>query len=136
MAIVKENDLINLICIVKIHVLYLDAQKFRTLLFLCELSQQKHNNISDLAARYTIYGVNAHKEIINKIFGSSTRRQRNSYAKFQQNSSSGFGDAIKVKIKDGCQRPRHIYRGTSQTSFEKSNQWSQMKCDNEKNVYG
>ena len=37
---------------------------FRTLLFLCELSHKQHNNISVLAARYKIFGVNAHKEII------------------------------------------------------------------------
>ena len=32
--------------------------------------------------------------------------ERNSYARFRQNSSSGFGgDAITVKIKDGCRWP-------------------------------
>ena len=45
-------------------ILYLDAQKIRTLLFLCELSHQQRNNTSGLAARYKIFGVNAHKEII------------------------------------------------------------------------
>ena len=45
-------------------ILDLDAQTFGTLLFLCELSHQQHNNISGLAARYNIFGVNAHKEII------------------------------------------------------------------------
>ena len=38
-------------------------KKFRTL-FLCWLSHQQRNNISGLAARYKIFGVNAHKEII------------------------------------------------------------------------
>ena len=37
---------------------------FRTLLFLCELSNQQRNNISGLAARCKLFGVNAHKEII------------------------------------------------------------------------
>ena len=37
---------------------------YRTLLFLCELSNQQRNNISGLAARCKIFGVNAHKEII------------------------------------------------------------------------
>ena len=36
---------------------------FRTLLFLCELSNQQRNNISGLAGRCKIFGVNAHKEI-------------------------------------------------------------------------
>ena len=32
--------------------------------------------------------------------------ERNSYARFRQNSSSVFGgDAITVKIKDGCRQP-------------------------------
>ena len=32
--------------------------------------------------------------------------ERNSYARFRQNSSSGFrGDSITVEIKDGCRRP-------------------------------
>ena len=34
---------------------------FITLLFLCELSHQQHNNISGLAARYKIFSVNAQK---------------------------------------------------------------------------
>ena len=34
--------------------------KNRTLLFLCELSHQQRNNISGLAARYKIFGVNAY----------------------------------------------------------------------------
>ena len=37
---------------------------FITLLFLDDLSHQQRNNISGLAARYKIFGVNAHKEII------------------------------------------------------------------------
>ena len=43
--------------------LYLDAQKIRTLLF-CELSHQQRNNISGISARYKLFGVNGHKEII------------------------------------------------------------------------
>ena len=35
-----------------------------TTLFLCELSHQQRNNISDLAAKYKMFGVNSHKEII------------------------------------------------------------------------
>ena len=77
MAIAKENDLVSSICIVKILNEFLrDAlflrnvfciwmrKTFRTLLFLCELSHQQHNNISGLAARYKIFYVNAHKEIV------------------------------------------------------------------------
>ena len=40
------------------------SKKFRTLLFLCELSRQQRNNIIGIAARYKIFGVKAHKEII------------------------------------------------------------------------
>ena len=36
-------------------------KKFRTLLCLCELSHQQLNNIRGLAAKYKIFGVNAHK---------------------------------------------------------------------------
>ena len=78
MAIDKENDLVSPICIVKMlyheflrYALFLRnvfciwmRKTFRTLLFLCELSHQQHNNISGLAARYKIFSVNAHKEII------------------------------------------------------------------------
>ena len=78
MAIAKENNLVSLICIVKIlhqeflrYALFLQnvfciwmRKKFRTLLFLCELPHRQHNNISGLAARNKIFGVNAHKEII------------------------------------------------------------------------
>ena len=87
MAIAKENDLVNSICIVKIlyheflrHALFLRnvfciwmRKTFRTLLFLCELSHQQHNNISGLAARYKIFGVNAHKEIIRLEVGCSSK---------------------------------------------------------------
>ena len=45
-------------------ILYLDAQKIRTLLFLCDLSHQQRNNTSGLAVRYEIFDRNAHKEII------------------------------------------------------------------------
>ena len=38
-------------------------KKNRTL-FLSWLSHQQRNNISGLAARYKIFGVNAHKEIL------------------------------------------------------------------------
>ena len=79
MAIAKENDLVSSLCIEKI--LYPEflrngfvffakvfciwmRKTFRTLLFLCELSNQQRNNISGLAARCKIFGVNAHKEII------------------------------------------------------------------------
>ena len=75
MAIAKENDLVRSICIVKIlyreflrYDLFLRnvfciwmRKKFRALLFLCELSHQQRNNISGLAARYKIFGVNTHK---------------------------------------------------------------------------
>ena len=54
-------------------ILYLDAQTFRTLLFLCELSHQQRNNISGLAARYKIFGVNAHKEIITFLIFCSSK---------------------------------------------------------------
>ena len=76
MAIAEENDLVSSICIVKIlyeflrYALFLRnvfciwmRKTFRTLLFLCELSHQQHNNISGLTAKYRIFGVNAHKEI-------------------------------------------------------------------------
>ena len=47
------------------NVFYIWMRKtFRTVLFPCELSHQQHSNISGLAARYKILGVNAHKEII------------------------------------------------------------------------
>ena len=80
MVIAKENDLVSSIYIVKL--LYQDVLRyvfffflrnvfciwmrktFITLLFLCELSHQQHNNISCLAARYKIFNVSAHKEII------------------------------------------------------------------------
>ena len=55
-------------------ILYLDAKKKKkkkNFLFLCELSHQQRNNISGLAARYNIYGLNAHKEIIILILCSS-----------------------------------------------------------------
>ena len=81
MAIAKENDLLSSICIVKIlyqefyvmlcfcemYFVFRCAKKFRILLFLCEFSHQQRNNISGLAARYKIFGVNAHKEIINVL---------------------------------------------------------------------
>ena len=66
MAIAKENDLVSSLCIVKIvypeflryalfflrNVFCIWMRKtFRTLLFLCELSNQPCNNISGLAAR-------------------------------------------------------------------------------------
>ena len=78
MAIAKENDLVSSIYIVKI--LYQEVLRYAlflrnvfciwmrktiiTLLFLCELSHQQRNNISGLAARNKIFGVNAYKEII------------------------------------------------------------------------
>ena len=80
MPIAKENDLESSLCIVKI--LYQEflryalffflrnvfciwmRKTFRTFLFLCELSNQQRNNISGLAARCKIFGVNAHKEIM------------------------------------------------------------------------
>ena len=78
MAIAKENDLVRSIYVVKIlyqevlrYALFLRnifciwmRKTFITLLFLCELSHQQRNNISGLAARYKIFDVNAHKEII------------------------------------------------------------------------
>ena len=78
MAIAKSNDLLSSICIVKIlypeflcYALFLQnvfciwmRKKIRTLLFLCEIPHLQYNNISGLAARYKIFGVNAHKEII------------------------------------------------------------------------
>ena len=76
MAIAKENDLVSSICIVKIlcqevlrYALFLRnvfciwmRKTFITLLFLCELSHQQRNNISGLATRYKIFGVDAHKK--------------------------------------------------------------------------
>ena len=44
------------------------SKKFRTLLYLWELSHQRRNNIIGLAARYKIFGVKAHKEIIGFLF--------------------------------------------------------------------
>ena len=78
MVIAKENDLVSSIYIVKLlyqevfrYALFLRnvfciwmCKTFITLLFLCELSHQQHNNISGLAARYKIFSVNAHKEKI------------------------------------------------------------------------
>ena len=78
MAIAKENDLVSSVCVTKIldheflcYALILRnvfciwmREAFRSLLFLCELSHQQHNNISGLAARYKIFSVNAHKEIV------------------------------------------------------------------------
>ena len=72
--------------------------------------------------------------------------ERNSYARFRRNSSSGFGvDAITDKNKDGQRRPHllmdwyHIRVDTTRPLGEqlrqvskKSNQWSQRKCHNEK----
>ena len=71
--------------------------------------------------------------------------ERNSYARFQLNSSSGFGgDAIMVKIKDGCRQPYllmdlcHFQVCTTRPLGEylgqvlkKSDQWSRRRCDNE-----
>ena len=78
MDIAKENDLVSSIYIAKL--LYQEVLRYAlflrnvfciwmrktviSLLFLCELSHQQHNNISGLAARYELLGVNAHKEII------------------------------------------------------------------------
>ena len=78
MTIAKENDLVSSICIVKIlypeflrYALFLQnvfciwmRKKIRALLFLCELPHLQYDNISSLAARYKIFGVNAHREII------------------------------------------------------------------------
>ena len=78
MAIAKENDLVSSLCIVKYYIrsFYIMLcilrnvfciwmrKTFRTLLFLCELLNQQRNNISGLAAKCKIFGVNAHKEII------------------------------------------------------------------------
>ena len=77
-------------------------------------------------------------------FQADTSRQRNSYARFRQNSSNGFGkDVIMVKIKDGCWQP---YLSTDQNHFQacttralgkhlgqvskKCDQWSRSRCDN------
>ena len=68
MVIAKENDLVSSIYIVKLlyqevllYALFLRnvfciwmRKAFITLLFLCELSHQQHNNIRGLAARYKI----------------------------------------------------------------------------------
>ena len=76
MAVGKENDLVSSIC-KKIlyqeflrYALFLGnvfciwmRKKLTTLLFLFELSHKQRNNISGIAARYKIFGVNAHKEI-------------------------------------------------------------------------
>ena len=51
--------------------LYLDAQKLEPNYFLFELSHQQRNNISGISARYKLFGVNGHKEIMFKIFYSS-----------------------------------------------------------------
>ena len=40
------------------------CEMYFVFVFLCELSHQQRNNISGIAARYKIFGVNAHKEII------------------------------------------------------------------------
>ena len=62
------------------------SQKFRTLLFLCELSHQQlatktsektrtnqqRNNIIDLAIKYNFFYVNALKEIITKYMMSQS----------------------------------------------------------------
>ena len=78
MAIAKENVLVSSVCIVKyyirsVYVMFCFLRNvfciwmrktFRTLLFLCELSHQQRNNISGLAARYKMFDVNAHTEII------------------------------------------------------------------------
>ena len=88
-------------------------------------------------------------ENIHKKEGGSILHSKNSYAMSQQNSSSGFGgDAIKVKIKDGCRRPHlwtdrnHFRADTTRLLGKylrqvstKSDQWSRRRCDNEKNVY-
>ena len=51
--------------------------------------------------------------------------ERNSSAKFRQNSSIGFGaDAIKVKIKDGCRRP---YLSTDWNQFREDTTRQLMK---------
>ena len=67
--------------------------------------------------------------------------ERNLYARFRQNSSSGFGgDAIREKIKDGCPRPylsmswNHFRACTTRPLGEvsrKSDQWSRRICNNE-----
>ena len=47
-------------------------KKLEPYYFLCELSHQQRNNISGKSARYKLFGVNGHKEIIMfKIFYSS-----------------------------------------------------------------
>ena len=47
-------------------------KKLEPYYFLCELSHQQRNNISGISARYKLFGVNGHKEIIMfKIFYSS-----------------------------------------------------------------
>ena len=68
---------------------------------------------------------------------------RNSYARFRLNSSSSFGDAITVKLKDGCRRPylstdqkKHFLVDTTKPLGEhlrqvskKSDQWSRRQCN-------
>ena len=68
-----------------------------------------------------------------------------SYARFRQHSSSSFGgDALTVKIKDGCHLPylstdwNHFWACTTRPLGEhlrevskKSNQWSWRRCNNE-----
>ena len=68
---------------------------------------------------------------------------RNSYARFRLNSSSSFGDAITVKLKDGCRRPylstdqkKHFLVDTTKPLGEhlrqvskKSDQWSRGQCN-------
>ena len=39
-------------------------EKLEPYYFLCELSPQQRNNISGISARYKLFGVNGHKEII------------------------------------------------------------------------
>ena len=47
-------------------------QKLEPYYFLCELSHQQRNNISGISAKYKLFGVNGHKEIIMfEIFYSS-----------------------------------------------------------------
>ena len=101
MAIAKENDLVSSICTVKLfhheflrYALFLRnvfciwvRKIFRTLLFLCELSHQQHNNISGLAARYKIFGANAHKELIRFEIVSSSKYKINVAVTFGGNAA-------------------------------------------------
>ena len=80
--------------------------------------------------------------------GDNLGIERNSYARFPQSSSSGFGgDAITVKSKDGCRRPslstdlNHFRACTTRPLGEQleqvsktSHQWSRRRCDNEINT--